>query len=44
MHMRHIVICGLPDNTIFYHIILQEVGFLGEKKVTEHKTCVVDFL
>jgi hypothetical protein len=21
MHMRHIVICGLPHSTIFFHII-----------------------
>jgi hypothetical protein len=36
MRMRHIVICGLPGSTMFFH------DFRREKKgqtVTEHKRC-----
>jgi hypothetical protein len=40
MRMRHIVICGLPDSTVFFRIISQTALL---KKVTEHKTCVLIF-
>jgi hypothetical protein len=36
MCMRHIVICGLPSSTIFFHIF--------EKKVIEQKNGCFDFL
>jgi hypothetical protein len=42
MGMRHIVICGLPGSTTFFHIISQKVGF-SKKKVTEYKMCVLTF-
>jgi hypothetical protein len=29
--MRHIVICGQPHSTIFFHIISQTAQFSGEK-------------
>jgi hypothetical protein len=38
MHMRHIVICGLPVSTIFSHIISQTAG-LSAKKLLNTK-CV----
>jgi len=43
MRMRHIVIRSLPRSIIFSHIISQKVRF-SEKKVTEHKMCVLVFL
>ena len=39
MRMRHIVICGPPRFTIFFHTISQKLRF--QKKVTEHETCVL---
>jgi len=32
MHMRHIVFCGLPGSTVFFHIISQMVQI-------SHKNC-----
>jgi hypothetical protein len=41
IRMCHIAICGLPDSTIFFHIISQKAKF--KKKITEHKMCVLIF-
>jgi len=41
MRMRHIVICGLPSCTVFFHIISYTARFL--KNVIELKTCVLIF-
>jgi len=44
MRMRHIVICGLPRSTIFFpHYLINGTIFGGEKKVTQHKVCVLIF-
>ena len=40
--MRHIAICVLPHSTIFFpHYLIN--GTILEKKVTEHKMCVLIF-
>jgi hypothetical protein len=36
MRMRHIVICGLPGTTTFFHITSQRHNF-QKKKVIEHE-------
>jgi len=41
MRMRHIVVCGLSSSTVFFHILND--GTILEKKVTEHKMCIVIF-
>jgi hypothetical protein len=43
MRMRHIVICGLPSNTVFFPHYLINGTIFGrkKKKVTEHKICVL---
>jgi len=38
MHMRHIVICGLPGCAVFFHMSHQRHDFL--KNVIEHKMFV----
>ena len=43
MRMRHIVICGLPRSTTFFHISHKRHDFRRKKKVTEYKMCF-DFL
>jgi hypothetical protein len=37
-HLRHIVTCGLPGSTIFFHASQTAV-----QKVIEHKMCVLNF-
>jgi len=39
MQVRHIVICGLPGSTIFFHIISQMTRH--SKTSIEQKMCVV---
>ena len=46
MRMRHIVICGLPGSTVFFHIVSLKAFFVaggGEGIVIEHKMCVLIF-
>ena len=38
MRMRHIVICGLPDTTIFFHIIKGTI-FGGKKSYLTQNVC-----
>jgi len=35
--LHHIVICGLPRSTVFFHIISN--GTIFRKQVFEHKMC-----
>jgi hypothetical protein len=41
MRIRHIVICGLPLSTIFFHVFIKTVRFF--KIDTEHAICVLTF-
>jgi len=41
MHMRRIVICGLPGFKEFFHIISKNGTSFEKKKVIEHKICFV---
>jgi hypothetical protein len=42
MRMRHIAIFSLPDSTtLFPHYLIN--GAIFEKKVTEHKMCILIF-
>ena len=42
MHMRHVVIDGLPGSTIYFtHYFIN--GTILDKKVTEYKLCVLIF-
>jgi hypothetical protein len=41
MRVHHIVVCGLPRSTLFFHITSQTEWFL--KNIIEHKMCVVNF-
>jgi len=42
MRMGHIGVCGLSGCTIFFHII-SRFGKILEKKMAEHKMCVLIF-
>jgi hypothetical protein len=41
MHMLHIVICGTPGSTVFFHIISQKSTIFKKKYGTEYKMCVL---
>jgi hypothetical protein len=38
MRTRHILICGLPGSTIFFHITLKSDTIFGGKKKKEKET------
>ena len=42
MRMRHFVMCGLPETTVFFHRTLKRVRF-SKKKVIEQPMCVLIF-
>jgi hypothetical protein len=44
MHMRHNVIYGLSDSTIFFHIISQTVRFPKEEIFVDYEISVLIFV
>jgi len=44
MRMHHIVICGLPHSTLFFHIIETTAGFSGGEIYIYITKCGCDFI